>query len=109
MDGNVTEVRAGQVTRSGSGVALSADQLAEVLRVFTAELAGPEQAFGTGRIGRAIAGCYGDVRTEALDTYRDNIQALGAQGGDVRTLGMRFQRASEMSADLTRQLGEGLG
>jgi hypothetical protein len=102
-------VDAEQISRAGAGITAAALQLQSHIQGFQSQLSGFGQVFGTDAVSSLIAGCYQAISQAAMESYGDNLKALGAHGERVRVMGDAYKQAEDVAVTEVNRVREILG
>jgi hypothetical protein len=109
MSAGQLHVDAGQISRCGAGITDAAQQLQSHIQSFQSQLGGYGNVFGTDAVSSLISGIYQAISQAAMQSYGDNLKALGAHGERVKIMGAGYKQAEDVAVTEVNRVREILG
>lgn len=94
---------------SGQGIAMSADQLTQLVTGFQQSLSGYGEPWGADDLGSLIGMAYQSISELAMECLQDNITELAGYGEGVTTMADTYEAVDQGVDDGIRRLADGLG
>lgn len=94
------QVDFGQLRRSGSGIASSADAASSRLTAFQSELAGYGEPWkdDPSPVGQLIGAIYGVIAQAAQEAFTDNAKAMRGHADKVHAMASGYNDAEDVSS-----------